>query len=402
MGLQHSGSHHGLLCQETSFLPKQQLPPKALSESNIAQRWNVDHAALPRRPDDFPPLTHTNRVVRDENANVISNRISDCLRSRSIKTRFSKSRDNVAKCRNTDFCKFTVRLYAGDGGGVLVEVQRLCGDAVGFMRDCRAVLNAAEGRVVEGEKGRGEHEEIPIFLRLPVSQMSFLKDACLPEVTDEEQADTVNITADLLSSRQCDTNNLGMESLVILTDPEKTLKATAVLASRRILCPDHEANHHFNVHNYVMSLLIYDDDCAASSDSSATSSSIQGATVSIEYHSTRLRNLAMSALSNALGLLSHEGLLSAAIAPHREWYMSVLLPRLIGDLSAAALRPHEACYASRCLSVLAESSFDFVARLRAIGVCDAAKNAKEVGVREFEMLEHDAGRCHMIMRCCVR
>ena len=402
MGLQHSGSHHGLLCQETSFLPKQQLPPKALSESNIAQRWNVDHAALPRRPDDFPPLTHTNRVVRDENANVISNRISDCLRSRSIKTRFSKSRDNVAKCRNTDFCKFTVRLYAGDGGGVLVEVQRLCGDAVGFMRDCRAVLNAAEGRVVGGEKGRGEHEEIPIFLRLPVSQMSFLKDACLPEVTDEEQADTVNITADLLSSRQCDTNNLGMESLVILTDPEKTLKATAVLASRRILCPDHEANHHFNVHNYVMSLLIYDDNCAAPSDSSAASSSTHGVAVFIEDHSTRLRNLAMSALSNALGLLSNEGLLSATIAPHREWYMTVLLPRLIGDLSAAALRPHDACYASRCLSVLAESSVDFAARLRAIGVCDAARNAEEVGVREFALLEHDARSCHMIMRCCVK
>ncbi len=401
MGLQHGESHTGPLFQKPSSLPKQEPPPKALSESNIFQRWNVDHAALPRRPDDYPPLTHTKRVVRDENADVISNRISDCLRSRSIKTRFSKSRDNVVKCRNTDFCKFTVRLYAGDAGGVLVEVQRLCGDAVSFMRDCRAVLNAAEGRFVVGEKGRVEHEEMPMFLRLPVSQMLFLKDVCLPEVTDEEQADTVNITADLLSSRQCDTNMLGMESLVIQTDPEKTLKSAAILASRRILCPDHGANRHFSVHNYVMSLLIYDDDCAAPSDSSAASSTIQGEAVSIEDHSTRLRNLAMSALSNALGLLSNEGLLLAAIAPHREWYMCVLLPRLIGDLSAAALRPHDACYASRCLSVLAKSSVDMAVKLRAIGVCDAARNAEKVGAREFALLEHDAGRCHKIMRCCV-
>jgi len=399
--LQQGESHHDLLFQKSPPLPKQHLQRKSFSESSIVQRWNVDHAALPRRPDDFPPLTHTNRVVRDENANVISNRISDRLRSRSIKTRFSKSRNNVAKCRNIDFCKFTVRLYAADGGGVLVEVQRLCGDAVSFMRDCRAILNAAEGKTLGGEKGSDELDETPMFLRLPVSQMSFLKDADarLPEVTDEEQADIVNVTADLLKSRQSDTNMLGMESLVIQTDPEKTLKSMAVLASHRIICPDHDANHDFNVHNYVMSLLIYDDDCAApsSEDSSAGSSAIHDDVSSFEDHPSRLRNLAMSALSNALGVLCNERLLEAAIGRHREWYMSVLLPRLIRDLSAADLRPHDACYASRCLSTLAGSCDDFAARLKAIGGCDAVRNAESVGVREFALLEEDAGRLYRVL-----
>jgi len=398
--LQSSESHNDMLVGKRPPLPKQVLP-KFLSESSLDQRWNVDNASLPRRPSDFPPLTRTHRVVRDVDANVISNRITECLRSRSIKTRFSKSRDNIAKCRNTDFCKFTVSLYAGNEGGVLVEVHRLCGDVISFVRDSRAVLDAAEDKAVMGEKD----DETPMFLSLPVSSMSCLKDVRIPEVTDEMLAETVNVTANLLSSTQIDANMLGMESLVILTDPEKTLKSTAVLASRRIICPDHDANRQFSIHNYVMSLLIYDDDCVA--PSSEDSSSIHDEGASISDFATRLRNLAMSALSNAIGLLSHEGLLSPDIAPHREWYMSVLLPRLIGDLNAAELRPHDACYASRCLSTLAESSNDFAAKFSAIGGFDAVMKAETVGGREFALLQQDAGRCHEVLReatlrCCVK
>jgi hypothetical protein len=399
--LQSSELHNDMLIGKRPPLPKQVIPVKFPSESSLDQRWNVDNASLPRRPSDFPPLTRTHRVVRDVDANVISNRITECLQSRSIKTRFSKTRNNIAKCRNTDFCKFTVSLYAGNEGGVLVEIHRLCGDVISFVRDSRAVLDAAEDKAVMGEKD----DETPMFLQLPVSNMSCLKDARLPEVTVEMQVETVNVTANLLSSIQIDANMLGMESLVILTDPEKTHKSTAILASRSIICPDHDANRQFSIHNYVMSLLIYDDDCVA--PSSEDSSSIHDEGTSISDFATRLRNLAMSALSNAIGLLSQEGLLSPDIAPHREWYMSVLLPRLIGDLNAADLRPHDACYASRCLSTLAESSIDFAAKFSAIGGFDAVKNAEKVGVREFALLQQDAGRCHEVLReanlrCCVK
>lgn len=401
------GTRAGLLQTSESHndmnVGKRPPPLKSHSESMLDQRWNVDHAALPRRPSDFPPLTRTHRVVCDTDANVISNRITECFRFRSIKTKFSKSksRENIAKCRNTDFCKFTVSLYAANEGGVLVEVHRLCGDVISFVRDSRAVLDAAEGKVDCDEKD----DETPMFLSLTVSSMSCLKDARIPEITDEMQAETVNVTANLLSSTQIDANMMGMESLVILTDPEKTHKSTAVLASRRIICPDHDANRKFSIHNFVMSLLIYDDDCVA--PSSEDSSSIHDEGASVSDFAARLRNLAMSALSNAISLLSHEGLLSPDIAPHREWYLNVLLPRLIGDLNTAELRPHDACYASRCLSTLAESSSDFAAKFSSIGGFDAVEKAKKVGVREFALLQQDAGRCHEVLheatlRCCVK
>mmetsp|Transcript_21754 Transcript_21754/g.39235 ORF Transcript_21754/g.39235 Transcript_21754/m.39235 type:complete len:465 (-) Transcript_21754:216-1610(-) len=367
--------------------PKHQLlQHRSKSESSLVRKWHVEHASLPSRPDDFPPL-RTTRVVFSAPADVISNRISDCLQSRSIKTKFSKTDGNVAKCRNTDFCKFTIRLYAGDEGGVLVEVQRLYGDCVSFMKDCRAVFNASEGKTEESHPS----DDKPMYLRLPVSEMAFLRTASLPPVSQEEEADCVNVTADLLSSHQSDTNMLGMESLVIQTDPLKTLKSTAIMASRMILCPDDPRNISFNMHNYVMSLLIYGhEDYPSAPEDSA-----------LEDHSTKTRNLAMSALSNALSLFASEKLLLTTISSNHEWYTSVLIPKLLQDLSTAAHHPHDACYASRCLSTLAESSVEFACTMKEAGGHDAVRNAEEVGVREFALLARDAGSCHQIMRCCV-
>ncbi len=354
------------------------------------RKWHVEHATLPSRPDDLPPL-RTTRTVEHEPAHVISNRISDCLQSRSIKTKFSKSHDNIAKCRNTDFCKFTIRLYAAEEGGVLVEVQRLCGDAVSFMKDCRAVLNAAEGKKDEEKVG----DDTPMYLRLPVSQMKFVKEVTLPPVTPEEQADAVNVTAELLSSHQSDSNMLGMEALAIQTDPLKTMKSTAILASRRILCPNDPGNGAFNMHNYVMSLLIYNEADEDTEDDPSVPEE-----TAMEDHSIKLRNLAMSALSNSLTLLSEEKLLLSCITSSQEWYTSVLIPKLLQDLSTAEQHPHDACYASRCLSTLAEASCDFSSKMRDVGGEDALKSAEEVGVREFALLARDAGSCHKIL-CSV-
>jgi hypothetical protein len=389
-GLAHLRPLHGVSQPElvtAKVPPKHQLlHSRSKSESSLEGKWHVGDASLTSRPNDFPKL-RTSRVVYSTPAHVISNLITDCLQSRSIKTKFSKTDGNVAKCHNTDFCQFTIRLYSGDEGGVLVEVQRLCGDCLSFMKDCRAVLNASEGKTDESHAS----DDKPLYLRLPVSEMAFLKTASLPPVSQEEEADSVNFTADLLSSHQSDTNMLGMESLVIQTDPLKTLKSTAIIVSHMILCPDDPGNKSFNMHNYVMSLLIYgNEDIPSAPEDSA-----------LEDHSTRLRNLAMSALSNALSLFASENLLLTTLSSNHEWYTSVLIPRLLQDLSTAAHHPHDACYASRCLSTLAESSVEFACKMKEAGGHYAITHAEEVGVREFALLARDAGSCHKILRCCV-
>jgi hypothetical protein len=263
------------------------------------------------------------------------------------------------------------------------------------MRDCRAILDAAEGS--KSSDSQGVKEEKPLYLRLPVSEMAFVKRASLPEISQEEQVASVNVTADLLSSRKSDSNMLGMESLVIQTDPLKTMKSTAILASRRILCPRDPGNGAFNMHNYVMSLLIYrNEEDAPSAVEESTSFS------AFEDHNMKLRNLAMSALFNSLSLVSSEGLLLKVIAPNREWYTSVLIPKLLQDLSTAENHPHDACYATRCLSILAKSSGEFANKMQDEGGYDALKTAEEVGTREFALLARDAESCHKILtECCV-
>lgn len=370
-------------------MPKRLLGARSRSDSSLARKWHVDHAALTARPDDGLPPLRTARVVLATPAHVVSNRLADCLRARSIAARFSATDARVAQCRNTDFCKFTIRLHAEGPGGVLVEVHRLSGDCVSFMQDCRALLGAAEGKAAKASAG----DERPLYLRLPVSQMEFVKTATLPPTSPEEEAEAVAVTAELLASQMSDINRLGMESLVIQTDPLKSLKSTAVLASRLILCPNDPGNEAFNVHNYVMSLLIYgtEDPPAAFPEDSA-----------LEDHYANLRILGLSALSNALALLAAEDALPPALAPHGEWYASVLVLRLLRDLGTAGDRPLEACYASRCLAALAASSAELAARVKAAGGREAAADAEGVGRREFALLARDAGHCrHTLMGCCV-
>lgn len=373
--------------QLTSKLPRKPSPVRSKSLSALVREWYVDHAKLVSRPDDLPPLPRTSRVVHGAEADAISRRISAALQSRSIKTKYSKKVDSVAKCRNRDFCQFTIRLYSGEEGGVLVEVQRLCGDAVSFMRDCRVILNAAEGK----ERGESDEDEKPMYLRLPVSQMEFFKKVSLPPISQEEQADTINVTADLLSSHQSDTNMLGMESLAIQTDPLKTLKSTAIMASCRILCPDDAGNKKFNIHNYVMSLLIFNDD-----EPSPTPTLEETA---LEDYSTKLRNLAMLALCNALTLLAAEKQLLSVI--NQEWYASVLIPKLLPYLSKAENNPHDACYALRCLSTLADAHVEFSTKMRESGAHSAMEKAQKFGMEEFALLAHDAKSCLNILSCCV-
>jgi hypothetical protein len=252
-----------------------------------------------------------------------------------------------------------------------------------FMKDCRALLDASEGN----EDTPEAREERSLFLCMPVSEMSFFKTATLPQV---DEAEPVNMTADLLASNQSDSNLLGMESLSTLTDVKKTAKATAVLSAKRVLCPEHQDNKTFNIHNYVMSLIIYAD------ESEDINSFYEG--TAMEDHAMKLRNLAICSVANSLSLMCTEGHLFKALHSCCDWYKDVLVPQLVQDLSSAKEHPHDACYASRCLNSLAKSCSKCVNKIKIVGGLSALKAAHEVGQNEFALLERDAKCCHDIIQ----
>lgn len=348
---------------------------------SIEHRWHIVKT-LPNHPGDYP-VERTSRIVAGVDADTVSCRLSKCLQSRSIEAKFSTEDEHVVKCRNTSFVKFYIRLYTAKEGGILVELQRMCGDCVSFMKDCRALLDASEGI----EKKSPPAEEHSLFLTMPISEMSFFKTASLPPV---DEAESVNMTADLLASNQSDSNLLGMESLSTLTDVKKTPKGTAVLSAKRVLCPEHEDNKTFNMHNYVMSLIIYTDECEDNDPF------YEG--TAIEDHAMKLRNLAICSVANSLSLMASEGTMFKVLHSCCDWYKDVLVPQLVQDLSTAKEHPHDACYASRCLNSLAKCCSRCVDKIKIVGGLSALKSAQEVGQNEFALLERDAKCCHDIVQ----
>jgi len=412
---------------------KPMLTKKSLSDPQVGvpkkAKWNVEHSTLKARPSPSPttpyalppPQKCTSRLVQHTSADIISGRISTTLQSRSIQAKYCKS---AAKCRTLDFVKFYIRLYAvpggDDEGGVLVELQRVSGDYLSFMYDCRAILDAAEGKDVIMDTNDVNNRHCPskkaLYLRLPVSEMSF---ACDDNTilrhdlkTTQDDEDIINITSELLSSPQSDSNMLGMESLVSLVDVNVTSKSTAILASKRLVCTRHQPdNGPFSLHNYVMSLIIYeddhedDDDDDSSLEEDATSAVKFSLNRSIAEHTRRLRTHALTSLSNALELLYSENMLCETISASKEWYASVLIPRLIENVKCASTKPHDATLAARCLTSLAMCSHVFASTMKEsdggnVGCLSALERAGEIGRDEFELLSRDCERCQStLLRC---
>lgn len=413
---------------------KPMLTKKSLSDPGIGankkSKWNVNHSELKARASPTPtspcalppPQKCTSRLVQYTSADIIAGRIATTLQARSIKAKYCKT---AAKCRTLDFVKFYVRLYVVPGddneGGVLVELQRVSGDYMSFMYDCRAILDAAEGKEVTMDGT--DYNNKSMYLRLPVSQMSF---ACNDDTTldhdlktDQDEEDIINITSELLSSPQSDSNMLGMESLVSLVDVNLTTKSTAILAAKRLVCTSHESgNGPFSLHNYVMSLIIYEDDHADDDDDDESSLEEDAANLSmnvslnrsIAEHTRRLRTHALMALSNAFDLLNSEKILCDSISVSRQWYVSVLIPSLIGYVHSASTKPYDAALAARCLNTLAVCSKMFAATMRNSESCknagsgggclSALERAGKIGRDEFEMLLRDVERCQSTLLGC--
>lgn len=210
---------------------------------------------------------------------------------------------------------------------------------------------------------------------------------------------------------------LGMESLVSLLDVGVTSKPAALLAAKRLVCTRYDCdNGPFSLHNYVMSLIIYDDDHDddvdddSSLEEDATSAVKVSLSVSIAEHTRRLRTHALSSLSLALALLSSEKILCKTISASEEWYASVLIPRLIDNVKCASTKPHDATLAARCLNSLAMCSRVFASTMKGSDGCDVGgggggcisvlERAGEIGRDEFELLFRDCERCQSTLLKC--
>lgn len=293
--------------------------------STIPLAWDVKCRDLELLNPDFP-LERTHREIYDDTSKVAV-RISEVLRALSIETEFDCA-NAKAKCKTNDCVSFRIRLYAGSESGepVIVEVQRRNGSASSFMCSCRAILDAAEGKVT------GRKPSSPPCTRQQIGMMKCLQSippSAPPPSFSLLESPIENVMV-MLRSDQHDTNILGLENLRDLTDPVKVTPAIAIQASRSVIICE-------PVREEIRALT--DRDVLALDEAG------------LANHKDQLRHLALIVFSNALSVCSKQGCLMKAVQ-EQKWFADYLIPILLDELKHAESSANNAYLAASCLHSL--------------------------------------------------
>jgi len=290
---------------------------------------------------------------------------------------------------------------------IIVEAQRRKGDAVVFHHYCRNLLDAAQGdfnlnTFITKEKLEQKYTKIANEL---------LEGKESSETTERENfLFALEIAAGLLKKDRMDARELGMQSLCLLTDPTRTSKETALLASKFVLTGTiHDENSSDNdllpeelgVREAVLSLVQFGRLGEGGEFSSPNESNED------EYdhpdektHNDVLHNLALAVLSNALEVLeNHNSLIhpSKSVASITNTFLDEsmdissrdLLRTLLGGLEQAEDKPHDACLSAKCLKFLFQASQKARRKARSLNAKQIVSTALDIGRRTHVKLEEE-------------
>ena len=335
--------------------------------------WDVKGEDLDLVPTDFP-LERTHRSIECVDAAEVAKRISEALRSHSIEAKYV-SKPVKAKCQTNDLVSFRIRLYAGGENGlpVVVEVQRRSGSASCFMKSCRAILAAAEGKLTVEESPK---KCMPPFMK-PVCEMNCLKAALLPPISATLLADdSIKRAATMIRSEQKDTNALGLEDLLSLTDPIKTSPGVTVAVSKCVILGDEKYDIREDLRAFTDRDLFGDD----------------GEEESVVKHAERVRHLALAVFANALNVCSRDGCLETALE-EQSWFKDQFMSPLVDELKLCETSACCAIQACRCIGSLLESSASARSFMQSCGVARALEDAHDYGKAFNDMLAEECARC---------
>jgi hypothetical protein len=177
-------------------------------------------ADAPTLPE-FHPLERTAVFVPNTDASIVSGRISDVLRDRSIEASFDDTKGR-ARCVSADGVDFRVRMYRGRGQyshGIIVEVQRRFGTSINFHSDTKAILDSAEGKTPAPPPSK------PATLPLGPQDDNYSPSA----------GSSLGMVARMLNFPGYDAQYLALQTLTSLTDPAKMGYVTAKSVSTELM-----------------------------------------------------------------------------------------------------------------------------------------------------------------------
>ena len=260
-----------------------------------------------------------------------------------------------------DHTKFYIRFYRTDTNKILVELQRAEGDSFNFIKYVQAILAAARGEAFD---------ESNIARRR--SSLSFIPGSLLQcHEHDEDRRDVyltqIENVEELLRQDRVDAVLLGFESLLVMTDQERSHDSASAaktvllgshstyikdLIGRCIHCPRFEFDY-----EYRQSEIIHTSALAILANSLQTA------------HDATCTDKLLNSLVQNEEWMGHDGIINA----------------LLSELAHAEDSSHEAYHAARCLNVLLDFQI-MKTTLIDRGLLDAVKVSQTVGHRRHSLL----------------
>jgi len=369
---------------------------KKNSNINHKSNWILSDECLQSIPSHYP-LEKSFVTVYGTNTSNITSRISECSRIMSVQAIFDANVSS-ASLVTAEHIEIYVSLWKGfNDNGIIVEVQRRKGCAVIYHKYCRKILDAAEGLFDEEAYTKQVAHNL-FFYSKGVERV--INDIATAEAERQHSLLTLDIAANLIKKDRMDAQQLGMESLCLLTDPRKTCKETVLLTSQIILqgSVDHRSDEYecfYGIREVVMSLIkcgkLNGDDRY---DNGECKDSMHMCPEELD-NKNMLHYLALAVLANALDVLKLEDepkcrTITNKFLKSPEIPMGEIITKLLSILSAAASKPHDAYLSARSLLSLFQISKEARKKAQCLQGKQIVLVALEVGKRTHANLENQS------------
>jgi hypothetical protein len=402
-----------------SFFSTAVKPEKTIDE-DVHSNW----APTSLRPvPAFYPLERSSRFVEDELSEVVT-RVSEANRVLSVHAVYCNE-TATASLLTAENVEMHLSLWKTSGGpkqqteGIAVELQRRKGDSIAFHRYSKHILDAAMGDFDQKEHIEKHGDDLDLIYSKKLHRLLNIESGEEAATELENAIIAIEIAHGLLMKDRMDARQLGLESLCLLTDPNKTGITTALIASRVVLLgtaqdlgPEPEDTLMFDeapfqeIRQTILSLIqlrrIGDIDAFDETEVHSEE----------EEHITTLHNLALAVLANALDVIENEERLeevpeetrkprarttssaeicdsfledAAEVAGNRE-----ILKTLITELGKAGVKPHNAHLSAKCVGSLCRASEKARRRAKELGAKTVVQTALDVGQRTHLKLEKEA------------
>lgn len=372
-----------------------------------------------RQVPAFYPLERSSRFVEADLSTVVV-RVSEANRLLSVHAVYC-DQTATATLLTSENVEMHLSLWkqTGNEEGIVVEIQRRKGDSITFHRYSRCILDSAAGDLDISDHVEKNGDGIDAVFSRKVQRMLTLESPKEDSKTEAENAIiAIEIAHGLIMKDRLDANQLGLESLCLLTDPKKTGLTTAVIASRVVLLGSaRDADAKSAPEESLLA-----DETPFQEIRQALLSLIQfrrigegedfKENVSEESdHITTMHNLALAVLANALDVIESEDSFSSDpedVPPTRarldtsesisdQFLVDSLecsenreiMKTLISELGKAGAKPHNACLSAKCIGSLCRASQKARKKAEELGAKTVVQTALDVGTRTHLKLQRE-------------